>query len=275
MKKFIPLYLVISLVFALTTCSENPDYVYDSQKDNIYFDINNANGNILYSFADTTLDVVEVTLFLPVKVSGNRLPKDRSLRIGVVDAQTTAQAGLHYAQLSQSYTIPSDSGTFLLPVILYNKDDMLLESTVVLSLELLNSDDFEVGFPHLSSANISFSARLEEPEWWRYWVGELGFYSRTKHFLFLISSGTKNLHNPSVDFFSTPKALYHISEYKAFLTNPFVWVENNPEYALVKQAGEDYLFYLKATPEKTYLLKWENEIGKYFFIDENGESILY
>ena len=275
MKKFIPLYIVISLVFALASCSDNSDYVYDSQKDNIYFDINNKDGNILYSFADTTLNVVEVTLYIPVKISGNRVSKDRNLKIGIVAGQTTAKEGLHYAPLSQSYIIPSDSGKLLLPVILYNKDDILLENTVVLSLQLLDSEDFEVGFPHLNSAKVSFSARLEEPEWWRYWMGELGFYSRTKHFLFLISSGTKNLHNPSVDFFSTPKALYHISEYKAFLTNPFVWVESHPEYALVKQANDDYLFYLKATPEKTYSLKWENEIGKYFFIDENGESILY
>ena len=275
MKNFIPLFLVISLVFVLVNCSENPDYVYDSQIDNIYFNIRNTDGSILYSFADTTLDIVEVTLYLPVKVSGNRLPKDRSMKIGVVDAQTTAISGLHYAPLSQSYTIPADSGTFMLPVVLYNKDDILMESTVVLSLQLLNSDDFEVGFPHLNNANISFSARLEEPEWWRYWLGELGIYSRTKHFLFLISSGTKNLHNPAVDFFSTPKALYHISEYKAFLTNPFVWVGNNPEYALDKQANDDYLFYLKATPDKTYILKWENETGKYYFIDENGATILY
>jgi len=275
MKKNILLYLVISLIFALTTCSENPDYVYDSQKDNIYFDIKNAEGNILYSFADTTLDVVADTLYLPVKVSGNRLPNNRNLRIGVIDTLTTAQAGLHYEPLSPSYVMPADSGTLLLPVVLYNTDDMLLDSTVVLSLRLLDSEDFEVGLPHLNSATISFSARLEEPEWWRYWIGELGFYSRTKHFLFLISSGTKNLHNPAVDFFSTPKALYHISEYKAFLTKPLVWVSNNPEYALDKQVNNDYLFYLKAAPEKTYLLKWENEIGSYFFIDENGESILY
>lgn len=278
MKNFIPLY-IIALVMVFIACKKNPDYIYDSQKDNIYFDITKTNlnepANILYSFADTTLDVVEVTLYLPVKISGNRLPHNRNIRIGVIDTETTAQAGLHYAQLSQTYTVQADSGTLQLPVTLYNKDEILLESTLVLSLQLLDSDDFEVDFPHLTSAKISFSARLEEPDWWKYWVGELGFYSRTKHFLFLISSGTKALHNPSEDFFSTPKALYHISEYKAFLNNPFTWTDRHPEYALDKQGNDDYLFYLKATPEKTYFLKWETEAGKYYFIDENGESILY
>jgi hypothetical protein len=169
--------------------------------------------------------------------------------------------------------LPADSGTFQLPVTLLNTDDILLDSTLTIGLKLVGTSDFLVEFPHLISAKISFSARLEEPDWWKYWQGELGFYSRTKHFLFLISSGTKALNNPGVDYLLTPKAQFNISEYKAFLTNPFEWATKHADYALDEQPDRNYHLYLKATPEKTYLLRWDTNIGKYFFIDENGEII--
>jgi hypothetical protein len=278
MKKLNLLYLTMLWIFVFTACTEDKVDIYHSNRDNIYFYFENPENNrILFSFADTTLDVVEVTLYLPVKISGNRIPKMRSFHLEVVDSLTTAQSGLHYTPLSDTYTMEADSGTFLLPVTLRNTDEIMMDSTLMLSLRLIDSEDFSTKFPHLIAANIIFSSRLEEPDWWKFWMSELGLYSRAKHYLFLVSSGTKALHNPSAPdgFMLTPKALYHISEYKAFLNNPFTWTENHPEYALDKQADNNYRFYLKTTPEKNYLLKWESSVGKYYFVDENGENILY
>jgi hypothetical protein len=276
MKNLNPLYVLLLWISAFTACTGNSDYIYESQQDNIYFNFEDSRNNrILFSFADTSLDVVEITLFLPVKISGNRLPINRNFRIELIDSLTTAKAGLHYAPLADKYTLPADSGTFQLPITLYNTDDILQDSTLVLSVRLVESEDFSIGFPRSISANIVFSSRLEEPDWWKYWVSELGLYSRAKHYFFLISSGTKALHNPAGTdgYMFTPKALYNISEYKAFLNDPFSWVEKNPSFALEEQTDGTFLFYLKVMPEKTYQLVWESAIGKYYFIDENGEYI--
>jgi hypothetical protein len=277
MKKLNPFYLFVFFATVFTACSEDADYVYKAPKDNVYFNFSDqSNNRILYSFADTSLDVVEVTLYLPVSISGNRVSRERKFGISLIDSVTTAQSGLHYAPLDAEYTVPSDSGAFRLPVTLYNKDDALTETTFTLGILLTESTDLGVGFPHLITANIVFSSRLEEPDWWMYWMSELGLYSRTKHFLFLISSGTKALHNPASPdgYMYTPKALYHISEYKSFLSDPFAWTEKNPDYALDQQTDGYYLFYFKATPEKTYPLEWNAPAGKFYFIDEKGEYIL-
>lgn len=272
MKKIYLLFTFLSGIVLFTACSEDKIDTYHAPGDNVYFDINTTN-SLVFSFADTTLDITEVTLHLPVKLSGERVPYARSFNVGIIDSLTTARTELHYEALAQSHQLPADSGIFLLPVTLYNKDEILSDSTLTIGLILQSSDELGTGFPPLAYAKVSFSSRLEQPDWWRYWVGELGTYSRTKHFLFLISSGTKALHDPSVDFFSTPKALYHISQYKAFMTNPFSWVEKNPEYALEKQTETTYLFYLKSAPNKSYLFVYESSNDKYYFKDEKGEFI--
>ena len=271
MKK-INIFFIFSLgIILFTACSEDAIDTYHAPGDNVYFNIN-ADNKVVYSFTDTTLDVTEVALYLPVKLAGERVPYERTFNVEIIDTLTTAQSGLHYLPLSKSYALAADSGTFLLPVTLLNKDEILLDSTLTIGIRLLPSDELGVGFPLLLSAKISFSSRLEKPDWWDYW-GQLGTYSRTKHFLFLISSGTKALHNPSTDPFSTPKALYHISLYENFLRDPASWVAKNPEYALDKQADGNYLFYLKETPDKTYPYVYESANGKYYFKDENGEYI--
>ena len=272
MKKIYLFFFCLSGIIFFAACSEDIIETYHAPGDNVYFNINDDN-SLLFSFTDTTQSTTEVTLLLPVKLSGARQPYPRTFNVGLIDSLTTAQAGIHYEALAKSYELQSDSGTFLLPIVLYNKNEILLDSTLTIGIILEKSDDFGIEFPKLISATVSFSNRLEEPGWWMYWRGELGTYSRTKHFFFLISSGTKNLHNPSIDYYSTPKALYHISQYKTFMNDPFSWVAKNPEYAIEKQSDTDYLFYLKDSPNKSYHYVYESSNGKYYFKDENGEFI--
>lgn len=272
LKNIYLLFAILPVIGMFSACSEDTIDTYHAPEDSVYFDINDDN-KLTFSFTDTILDITEVTLYLPVKLSGERVSYERTFNLEVVDTATTAKSGEHYLAFEKSYTLAADSGTFLLPVTLLNKDELLLESTLTIGLRLQASDRLGVEFPDLTFAKISFSSRLEQPDWWIYWMGELGTYSRSKHFLFLISSGTKDLHNPSVDFFSTPKALYHISEYKTFMNDPFSWIAKNPEYTLEKQADDNYLFYLKETPDKSYPYVYESSNGKYYFKDENDEFI--
>ena len=171
--------------------------------------------------------------------------------------------------------MPADSGTISVPVVIYNKDPELEESTVSLAFTLIPTTDFEVNLIDMVYGKISFSNRLEQPEWWIYWMSSLGLYSRTKHQLFLIATGTNDMPNMSEPdaYLRVPEALYHIAQYTAFISDPFSWVEEHPEYALTEEGNGNYDFYLKATPEKVILLKKDTASGSYHFIDENGQSI--
>lgn len=268
--------LIISFIIAVIigSCSKEPDFLYDSL-DSVYFNFEDTTSSrITYTFAYEP-GLAEDTIYLPVKISGKRVPFARSFRIAVVDSATTASPSLHYEAFKESYEIPADSGTLSLPVIIYNKDPQLDISTVTLAFSLIASDDFLVEFPDKISGRISFSNRLEQPGWWIYWMSSLGLYSRVKHQLFLISSGTIEMPDMSKPdaYLQVPKALFHIDQYKAFLNNPFTWVQQHTEYALTEKANGDYDFYLKEAPGKIITLKWNQGSNTYYFIDENGQII--
>lgn len=268
------LFILAIIVMGVSSCGENPDFVYHSQ-DNIYLDYEDTTARMIsYSFAYTP-EKVEDTIYIPVKISGKIETYDRSFKLVVLDTATTAEPALHYEPFKDAYTMPADSGTVRVPVVIYNKDPELADKTVSLAFALVATEDFKIDFPHLNYAKISFSNRLEQPNWWMFWMGQLGLYSRVKHQLFLISTGTNDMPVMSEPdaYLRVPEALYHISQYTAFVFDPFSWVEDHPEYTLTETENGDYEFYLKETPEKVILLKKDEGTGSYHFIDENGQSI--
>ncbi len=273
MKKLI-LYSILISAIGASSCAENPDFVYQSE-DNIYLAYEDTTArNISFSFAYTP-EKVEDTIFVPVKISGKIEAYDREFKLVVLGEESSAEAGLHYEPFSEFYTMPADSGTIQVPVVIYNKDPELAEKTVSLAFALQATTDFQVNFPDLNEARISFSNRLEQPAWWMFWMGQLGMYSRVKHQLFLICTGTNDMPIMSLPdaYLRVPEALYHLAQYAAFINDPFSWVEDHSEYMLEETSAGDYEFYLADTPEKIILLKKNEATGSYRFIDENGQSI--
>lgn len=270
------LFIIFGLVvFLLCACQENDNYLYDSP-DNIYFNFKDtANSRITYSFAYTP-DIVQDTVLVPVRISGNRVGWSRQFKLQIVSDETTAQAEKHYKPLDDFYEIASDSGTYEVPVIVYNKDPEMDDSTFMITLTLQPTPDFQVNLTYIPKVRISFSNRLEEPNWWKSWMSSLGTYSRVKHQLFLIASGTTELADMRGDpnaYLQIPKTLFHLDQFKVFLNDPFAWVRKNEEYSLTESGSEEYHFYLKSAPEKVTLLKKDPASGVYRFIDENGQFI--
>ena len=277
MKKIIATS-VLSWVL-LTACSKQQDLVYQ-QPDNIYFDFTNEVKNtrvdsFFFSFAlfpDKTTD----TMFLPVRISGKRASTDRWFKIKVVDSATTAVAGLHYKALDTAYKMPADSGNAMVPVILYGTDTSLLKRSVTIKLKIVASNDLLNTFPTMDTARIIFSNRLEQPAWWMVWIGELGEYSRVKYELFIRTSGTTELPMDQSDWQSTPKTLYFIRRFRAFLIDPIQRAADYEEqgYAIAKDDAGNYYFYNKGNVAQKYLLEYNAADGKYYFHDENGNRIV-
>lgn len=283
MKNSILYAAVVVLCAVQWSCNLDNDYYYDTA-DNVYFDYqrDTSKMHIVYSFANTPSDV-EYTVLLPVKVSGNRVDRDRVFNVEVDQSKSTAVSGTHFRPLDGSYTVAAGEGGFDLPVVLVNTDPAIEEETVTITIRLKPSEDFATGFPYLNTVDISFSNRLEKPEWWSWWEGEIGTYSRTRHYLFLISTGTTELPPASAEG-GAMIALGYSRVFKAFVNDPFAWVELNPEFVIERVADEEgvptYSFYLAERPEKTYKLQKIQinpapALPTNVFFDEDGMMIYY
>jgi hypothetical protein len=275
---------VLLVTAMLLGCKKDPQLMYSSG-DNIYLNYKDENGQqdtsaLTYSFAyQPTL--VRDTIWVPVIISGARVNHERSFTLGVVDSATTAVAGTHYEALKPAYTMPADSGKVLVPVIIKNTDPQLAEKSVGLTIRVSGGKDFNADLPAtLRSRTIIFSARLEKPDWWMFWQGQLGEYSRVKHQLFLISSGTTDLVNLSKPdaYLQIPRTLYYLDNVRIFTTDPFTWVNRYPEkgYVITKRTDgtADYDFYSASSPERKFYLKYYAVVNRYFFVDELGGQII-
>lgn len=268
MKKLI--LIAISIVVVAGACKKTAEIKYHAE-DSVYFDFKTAadRDSIVYTFAYEP-DLAKDTILLPVRISGNRIPAGRSFGIQVSGA-STAVAGTHYEAFKTSYTMPADSGTFMLPVVLLNKDPQLTTTSVSLQLKLLPSADLDTSINTLIKARIVFSNKLEKPIWWAMWLG--AYYSQVKHQLFLISSGATDLTTSGLD---APKNLYHVGRLNGFLLDPFTWVTQNPDkgYVLTVRTDGNYDFYSSKNPDKKILLRKNASSGKFFFIDEAGKEVI-
>jgi hypothetical protein len=266
-------YAIIAtiLIATISSCKKTQEVYYHSH-DNVYFDFETAvdRDSLIYTFAYTP-DLSQDTVFLPVRISGIRVKQARKFGIMVVSKGTTAVANTHYQPFKSEYTMPADSGTFLLPVILYNTDAALSEKSVTLNLKLTPSVDLDTTNNTIINAKIVFSNKLEKPSWWSFWP--LGSYSQIKHQLWLISTGVRELTTVGTD---APQSLYYIGKLNALLTDPFTWVNNNPAkgYILTQRSDGNYDFYSTDNPAKKILLRKNASAGRFFFIDENGAEII-
>jgi hypothetical protein len=277
MKKLTVIIVLLSIV--LYACTKDEPLAYNTT-DNIYFDFTPDNkddksDSIVYSFAYNPEKDMD-TILIPVRLSGIRQKLPRKFSVGIVDTATTAIASLHYQALEREYTIPADSGTFMLPLIVFSKDTALKTKSVIITLSLEASLDLGISFKDLRRGFIKLSNKLEKPVWWDVWSSELQTYSRVKHELFIRTSGTTVLPPSQADYMQTPKALYFIRRFKSFLQDPFKWVADYAEEGYVITQGTDgnYYFYSSGSPENKYLLEKNVSDGKYYFKDEDGNRII-
>ncbi len=270
MKKTISNYILlsISLLLILGSCQKAEQLTYSSDA-NIYFDLtDDEKDSIVYTFAYNLTKSVD-TIYVPVSISGIRESKDRFFKVEVDKSKSTAVSDRHYKALEAQYPMLADSGKTLVPIIVYNVEE-LSEKSVSISLKLTETSDFGIENPDIISAKVVVSARLEQPIWWAMWLGS---YSRTKHQLFLITTGQTTLTTNGLD---APKNLYFVDLLNIMLRNPFQWVEKNAAKGYVlesKDNGASYQFYHQDNPNRPLLLKKNAGSGQYFFIDELGLEV--
>lgn len=273
------IFFILLFCAAMLGCKKDKPLLYSTQ-DNIYLDYP-VKDTLSYSFA-LYPNLVSDTIWVPVIISGTRAKNARHFQLSVVPDSTTAVATLDYEPLKSSYTMPADSGTVHVPVIIKATDTALVSKSVILTIRVSGSSDFATQLGEsIRTKRILFSNRLQEPDWWPdKWYEELGVYTRTKYQLFLISSGTIDLDKESDPNFylSAPRDLFYVGNFKAFLLDPFGWVSANPDkgYVLTKRTDGtgDYDFYSVDSPTKKIHLQYLMQSNSYVFIDENGNPVV-
>jgi hypothetical protein len=276
MKKFIPVYIICSLL--LWSCTKRSELLYE-QSASVYFDFTDdikqtRIDSFFYSFA-LFPEKSKDTIYLPVRISGLRTNTDRYFKIRV-DASSTAVPGKHFVPLQDQYKMPADSGRAVVPVILLGTDPSLTTTAVTLLLKMESTPSLPSQFPAMDSARITFSNLLVKPVWWVVWQGELGEYSRVKYELFIRTSGTTELPKDQTDWQSTPRVLYFTRRFRAFLQDPLIRIADYTQegYVITKNTDGTYVFYNTGNPTKQYPLRYNTADGKYYFVDETGELVL-
>ncbi|MGX5819452.1 DUF4843 domain-containing protein [Chitinophaga lutea] len=172
------LLLLLPVVLAMA-CKKNEPLLYE-EKPAVYFSAFSDKDSLVHSMlgAKTNND----TVFVAIRLLGNKADKDRQVTLRVNAAFTNAKEGLHFEKLKDSYTFPANAFTATIPVVLYKTDPQLSHQYFRLGLDILPSADFGAGYPYRLTARILFTNELVKPDYWDAFLKlYYGDYSKAKH----------------------------------------------------------------------------------------------
>ena len=175
---FLKLIGVFALAVSAMSCET--DRITYSEKDALYFDLENETDSIYFSLAGTLGDTD--TLKIPVQVLGNIADSNRQYRVSVDASQTTAEEGLHYEKLPEYYEFPANEIEGFMEIVLSKTDTSLNSIDKVLALSIEESDDFAPGFTEKANLKVYFTNKLVKPDYWDFpLVFYFDEYSKAKH----------------------------------------------------------------------------------------------
>ena len=159
----------------LFSCKKTEKFLYSAESDNIYLGYSNSEDDaVIYTFAYTP-GVARDTIWVPVKIAGQRADHDRTFVIKELPTTLTgtdavvAVRGYHFEQFKSSYVMPKDSGIVHIPIIIYNAGGLDTQSAF-LRFQVSGGDGFKTDLPEkLRTKTLTFSNRLEKPDWWDGW----------------------------------------------------------------------------------------------------------
>lgn len=179
MKTLINTSLLFLVVISFSNCEKNEIIKYN-EKPAVYFSNLNDDDSLVYSFVGKS--VTTDTLYLDMKLLGEKLPSAKKYKVHVNEAMTTAKVSVHYKKMDDFYTFPAGTFDAKLPVIIYNTDELLKTKSVMLTLTLESTGELNTGYPTKINAHIVITNQLIKPN---YWDGLLvifyGEYSKVKH----------------------------------------------------------------------------------------------
>lgn len=161
-------------------CSNDDFYYQDEARIRIEGPENYTSGtdSLEFSFITYPADTTEITMDIDVYVMGVAADYDRTANFTVIDDLTTA-ASTQYS-LPSSVVVEAGETQAVLPLVLKRTED-LEDSEVRLYIQVVASDDFEVGVNEQDHLIAIWSDMLTKPSNWDELEEYFGSYSDTKY----------------------------------------------------------------------------------------------
>lgn len=185
MKYIIKLILAFAVMLSMYACSQNEVPGYEGGH-SLFFE----RWKMLSSSTRTRIDTVrysfshfvgknELTHYFRMGLIGDTLAADTEYKIVVVDSLTTASPE-QYA-LPEHPMFHKGSAVDSLPIII-KKVPSLKDKEVVLTVRLVENENFDLGYWGYRDVKIRFNDKIEQPLWWDLEVeaAYLGVYSYEK-----------------------------------------------------------------------------------------------
>ncbi|MCT4646824.1 MAG: DUF4843 domain-containing protein [Carboxylicivirga sp.] len=166
-------YILLILVLGLlASCrKDNIDLEYE-QTPELYF---GSSDSIVVSLVGVP---IADTIYVPINLLGQNSDAEHEFLLSIDENLSTAQPGVHY-DLPNEFFYPDSVVTYQLPIVIYSKDESLLENTFVLKLSLESNANFGIAFEDRKSYSIYITKELLKPDSWRDFF--FGTYSKVKY----------------------------------------------------------------------------------------------
>lgn len=189
-KKLYP-WVIVCIVIALLGqgCEEKPAYFFDDTV-GVYFKYPyyvNPDGivtslemdSIVYSFAGLPEDIIQDTVWLTVRIIGERQGRERRYGVEVIRDSSTAVEGIDFERLKPEYIVQKNAGIDSFPIILYrNEIKNALNKTLMVKLR--STSDLPIACIEYQKMRVNVSAYYNEP-WW--WEKGISMYLKEFHYL--------------------------------------------------------------------------------------------
>lgn len=189
------------MMIAMQSCQKEYLY-YQGEEDNtsgIYFysvatfTLNGTplsfRDSITSTFQNDIITATEKIVEIPVRTLGHISDKDREFKVKVIGG--TAQEGVDFEPLKDSYILPGGTASARIPVKIYRRP-ILLEKALTIDLQLVESEHFKMKLPFLMNIGnnttmdatkfrINYSEIITEPSYYRsFGLSFYGPFSVTK-----------------------------------------------------------------------------------------------
>lgn len=192
MKKLIYMMILGCFVYGLGSCDQEIDYPYEG-KDRVYFDcftfnsythIRTYTDSLTFSFGLINDTIRVDTARILMRYSGNASTHARIYHVKVVQDSTTAKEGIHYETIGTKQIFRPGRLTDTLKIVIL-RDQMnprfLEKERYRLELELVPSEDFDLGIKQGVRKTLWLNNYMSEPVWWQSnFQGSLDFFHPEK-----------------------------------------------------------------------------------------------
>jgi len=173
MKKNI-LFLGIMTLILFQGCSKSEVKSY-SEDNSLFFEWKDSNGSRIDTAAMSFSEFVgktEYTHPFTVKLIGDLLKEDKEYKVTVVDSLTTAKKGQY--SLPDKLIFRKNRSTDSLNVSVF-KNKLSEGEEVVLTLRLINNENFKVGYQYYTDVKFRFNNKMVKPSWWTFTIEAVYF----------------------------------------------------------------------------------------------------